>query len=198
MIVKGGDLKAAWDATMIAIVQGLINMGVQAVASAVLAATANQAAAAASAGAWAGAATGIGAALLSIGAAAKALWIEALLPLLVTIGEAIMAFLSAVAAAMKATIFGIPIGIAILIGVAAIGAALVAMKAIKLAEGGIVTGPTLAMVGEAGPEAVIPLDRAGMGMGGVQTIIVPVNLNRREIMRVIVEDLPSALRKASV
>jgi hypothetical protein len=34
-----------------------------------------------------------------------------------------------------------------------------------LANGGIVTGPTLALIGEAGPEAVIPLDRAG-GMGG--------------------------------
>lgn len=34
-----------------------------------------------------------------------------------------------------------------------------------LATGGIVTGPTLAMIGEAGPEAVIPLDRLG-GMGG--------------------------------
>jgi len=30
-----------------------------------------------------------------------------------------------------------------------------------LANGGIVTGPTLAMIGEAGPEAVIPLNRAG-------------------------------------
>ena len=36
-----------------------------------------------------------------------------------------------------------------------------------LAAGGIVTGPTLAMIGEAGPEAVIPLSRAGeFGMGG--------------------------------
>ena len=34
-----------------------------------------------------------------------------------------------------------------------------------LAEGGIVTRPTLAMIGEAGREAVIPLDRAG-GIGG--------------------------------
>jgi hypothetical protein len=34
-----------------------------------------------------------------------------------------------------------------------------------MADGGIVTGPTLALIGEAGPEAVIPLDRAG-GMGG--------------------------------
>ena len=34
-----------------------------------------------------------------------------------------------------------------------------------LAEGGIVTGPTLALIGEAGPEAVVPLDKGG-GLGG--------------------------------
>lgn len=34
-----------------------------------------------------------------------------------------------------------------------------------LAKGGIVTGPTLAMIGEAGPEAVVPLDRLGTGGG---------------------------------
>lgn len=34
-----------------------------------------------------------------------------------------------------------------------------------MATGGIVTGPTLALIGEAGPEAVIPLDRLG-SMGG--------------------------------
>lgn len=40
-----------------------------------------------------------------------------------------------------------------------------------LADGGIVTGPTLALIGEAGPEAVVPLDRAG-GMGTNVTINV--------------------------
>lgn len=35
-----------------------------------------------------------------------------------------------------------------------------------LADGGMVTGPTLALIGEAGPEAVVPLDRMG-GMGNV-------------------------------
>jgi hypothetical protein len=40
-----------------------------------------------------------------------------------------------------------------------------------LAEGGIVTSPTLAMIGERGPEAVIPLSRGG-GMGGNYTINV--------------------------
>jgi len=32
-----------------------------------------------------------------------------------------------------------------------------------LAEGGIVTRPTLAMIGEKGPEAVVPLGKGGMG-----------------------------------
>lgn len=40
-----------------------------------------------------------------------------------------------------------------------------------LAEGGIVNSPTLAMIGERGPEAVIPLNRAG-GMSGNYTINV--------------------------
>jgi hypothetical protein len=33
----------------------------------------------------------------------------------------------------------------------------------KLAEGGIVRSPTLAMIGERGPEAVVPLGRGGAG-----------------------------------
>lgn len=36
-----------------------------------------------------------------------------------------------------------------------------------LASGGIVTKPTLAMIGDGGPEAVIPLDKAS-GLGGIQ------------------------------
>ena len=41
-----------------------------------------------------------------------------------------------------------------------------------LAEGGIVNSPTLAMIGEAGPEAVVPLDRMGSMGGGNVTINV--------------------------
>ena len=37
-------------------------------------------------------------------------------------------------------------------------------EAAKLAQGGIVRHPTMALVGESGPEAVIPLGRGG-GMG---------------------------------
>jgi hypothetical protein len=61
-----------------------------------------------------------------------------------------------------------------------------------MAAGGIVTGPTLAMIGEAGPEAVVPLSRAGefgMGGGGVNITIQtgvgdPVAIGR-EIRRVM-------------
>ena len=49
------------------------------------------------------------------------------------------------------------------------------VKLPRLAEGGIVTSPTIAMIGERGPEAVIPLNRAGgMGMGGAN---ITVNVN---------------------
>ena len=45
-----------------------------------------------------------------------------------------------------------------------------------LAEGGIVTGPTLAMIGEAGPEAVIPLSGPNSkGMG--QTFNININMS---------------------
>jgi hypothetical protein len=46
-----------------------------------------------------------------------------------------------------------------------------------MAEGGIVTSPTLAMVGEGrGPEAIIPLDRmASMGFGGNGGVTINVN-----------------------
>jgi len=46
--------------------------------------------------------------------------------------------------------------------------------ALMMANGGVVNSPTLAMVGEAGPEAVIPLDRFGQMQGGGDTVI---NLN---------------------
>jgi hypothetical protein len=40
------------------------------------------------------------------------------------------------------------------------------------AKGGIVTGPTLALIGEAGPEAVIPLSGRNKGMGSTYNITV--------------------------
>ena len=67
-----------------------------------------------------------------------------------------------------------------------------------LAKGGVVTGPTLAMIGEAGPEAVIPLDRAG-GMGGMgQTFNITINaggLPDRTDKRQFARDIGSEIQR---
>lgn len=47
-----------------------------------------------------------------------------------------------------------------------------ASRVTAMADGGIVTGPTFALIGEAGPEAVIPLDRMGNMGGGSVNIVV--------------------------
>jgi hypothetical protein len=62
------------------------------------------------------------------------------------------------------------------------------VKIPRLAEGGIVTGPTLAMIGEGnGPEAVIPLSKLGsMGFGGGGGITVNVmSADPNEVVRAL-------------
>jgi hypothetical protein len=57
------------------------------------------------------------------------------------------------------------------------------VKLPRLAEGGITTGPTIAMIGEKGPEVVIPLDRLGsMGIGGGN---VTINVNGGDPQQVV-------------
>jgi gas vesicle protein len=63
-----------------------------------------------------------------------------------------------------------------------------------LADGGIVTGPTLAMIGEQGPEAVVPLDR-GIGMGNV-TININANVADARLGDVIVNALRQYNRRS--
>lgn len=71
----------------------------------------------------------------------------------------------------------------------------------KLAAGGIVTRPMLALIGEAGPEAVIPLSRgrsgAGGGMGAI-TITVNAGLvsTPDQIGQQIIEAIQSAQRRS--
>jgi TP901 family phage tail tape measure protein len=55
----------------------------------------------------------------------------------------------------------------------------------ELADGGIVSRPTLALIGEAGPEAVIPLDRAGsMGTTNIQ-IVMPAGADGDDVVRAL-------------
>jgi DNA-binding phage protein len=73
-----------------------------------------------------------------------------------------------------------------------------------LAEGGVVARPTLALIGEAGPEAVVPLDRAGeFGMGGGGDTYVTINVqggDPQAVVNALVRwsrangSLPSAIR----
>jgi hypothetical protein len=65
-----------------------------------------------------------------------------------------------------------------------------------LAEGGIVTGPTLAMIGENGPEAVVPLSKMG-GMGGGVTVNVTGGLaTSAEIGQAVVNAIRAYNRSA--
>ena len=57
-----------------------------------------------------------------------------------------------------------------------------------LAEGGIVTKPTLAMIGEAGAEAVIPLNKGGMGGGINVTVNVGGSVVQEQDLAVSVRD----------
>jgi outer membrane lipoprotein SlyB len=67
---------------------------------------------------------------------------------------------------------------------------------IPMAEGGIVTGPTPALVGEAGAEAIMPLDmftnkldeliNAVKSPTGGSDIVVKVMLNERELGEAVV------------
>ena len=66
------------------------------------------------------------------------------------------------------------------------------------AEGGLVKGPTLGLVGEAGPELIVPLDRLG-SMGGETNINLTVNAgmgtNGAEVGRQIVDALKQYNRR---
>ena len=57
-----------------------------------------------------------------------------------------------------------------------------------LADGGIVTKPTLAMIGEAGAEAVIPLNKGGMGGGINVTVNVGGSVVQEQDLAVSVRD----------
>jgi hypothetical protein len=69
-----------------------------------------------------------------------------------------------------------------------------------LAEGGIVNAPTLAIIGEAGPEAVVPLDRMnefGMGRGGMNiTVNAGLVSSPDQIGQQIIEAIQKAQRRS--
>jgi hypothetical protein len=167
------------------------------------------AAATASGGVWAGAAAVAIGAFGAVSSAISAMF-AGMFAVVSAVGTFIMGVLTAIASALTATVFGIPYAGAIMLGVVAIGLAIAAGVG-AFAKGGIVTGPTLGLMGEAGSaEAAIPLNDRGaafmaqtMGLSqsstaSPQTVIVPVYLNGREIARAVSSELPSSLRRMGV
>ena len=66
---------------------------------------------------------------------------------------------------------------------------------VALATGGIVTQPTKALIGEAGPEAVIPLNKLGaMTSGGGNTFVINVTANTRAGGAAAGEEIVKALK----
>jgi hypothetical protein len=65
----------------------------------------------------------------------------------------------------------------------------------RMAEGGIVSSPTLALIGEAGPEAVVPLDRLNTG-GGVTINVTGGLATSAEIGESVVNALRAYSRSA--
>ena len=235
MIVMGGNLKAAWQQTQVAIVQAFINAGVQQLADAAIAyahqaaldaaaasakltlntttnaaiVASNTTAAAVSASVWAGAYTFIAAAGSAALAGFEAM-ASAMVDTVIMIGNFIVGLLEGISTALKASVVGIPIGV--LVGVAAMGLAIflatqgsmfaaisagviggTSLAFTLLAEGGVVTRPTYALVGESGPEAVIPLNRMsdlGVHGGGGMAQTIVVQLDGREIARNTLKLMP--------
>ena len=68
----------------------------------------------------------------------------------------------------------------------------IVLPRIALAEGGIVTGPTNALIGEAGPEAVIPLSKMG-SMGNTYNITVNAGVGTNGAQ--VGEQIVNAIRK---
>ena len=66
---------------------------------------------------------------------------------------------------------------------------------IHLAEGGIVRSPTVALIGEAGPEAVVPLSKMSSGGGGTGFTIEGVS--ERDILDMVDRGLYFRLRRAA-
>ena len=165
----------------------------------------NTTAATASATIWSASFETVMGAIELLGTAVKAFFVETLWPMIVSFATSVIGVLEAIATALGlSALFGNVGGIfaagVLLAAVAGISAA-VAMGA--FAKGGIVTAPTLGLMGEAGsPEAAIPLNDRGaafmqktLGLGGTGgEIHVEFRIDSKKIGEAILPALPGAYK----
>jgi hypothetical protein len=67
----------------------------------------------------------------------------------------------------------------------------------RLAAGAIVTSPTLAMVGEAGPEAIIPLSRGGGAAGGITITGNTFNVRNDNDIKLVAQELHGLITRTN-
>lgn len=194
-IINGGKLTDLWKGIAATILNTVIQLGIQMIASAAMRnaimITGEATAAGAITAIWSGAGSAIVGLFGTLTAAILGFITGTVFPALIAAGTAVITFLSSIASALDASIFGIPFSVPVWAAVALVAAAIGTIAAFAFAEGGIVTKPTLGLVGEAGPEAIIPLDKLG-NMGGKTTIVV--ELDGKVLMRHVANHLPSILR----
>jgi hypothetical protein len=105
----------------------------------------------------------------------------------------LMAKMDAIAAKMKRTV---DIDVRVTETVSRVVATIAGGGIPKMAEGGIVSRPTLALIGEAGPEAVVPLSKMGSGGGDVNINVTGGLSTSAEIGQSVVNALRAYSRSA--
>lgn len=129
--------------------------------------------------------------------AIQGFFMETIIPMFIQIGSAVIEFLTSIAAAEAFTVFGIPFSVGTLAGVALVAAAIASIAAFSFgafAEGGVVTKPMMGLVGEAGPEAIIPLSEFSKVLGGKKNVTVNVELDGRTLAKSVFDNMPSVMR----
>lgn len=149
---------------------------------------------------WGGIADGIGGMVSGVGPIIASFWAETMIPLFASLGLTIEGFLATMAGALDISIFGAAFSIPVWAAVAVVAAGIAALSAYAFgafAEGGIVTQPMMGLVGEAGPEAIIPLSKLGQMNGGGPTTVI-IELDGRTIAKSVYDNMPSVMRVRGV
>lgn len=207
-IIKGNDWKQTMESIGVSTLSSFINLGIQLAAQKALQlaidssmngaiVAGNAAAAGATVSIWTSAGAAITGAFGAMSAAIATFFTATIIPMFAAVGQAVMTFLAALATSLDISIFGAPFSIPVWAAVGLVAAAVGVISAFAFgafAEGGIVKGPMMGLVGEAGPEAIIPLDQLSSIIGNSGQTTVIVELDGRILARSVFDNMPSIMR----